>query len=292
MSIKSKVLAGAAALTVVGGMGAFATGTAHAATPSCGSRCIDVFSRAFGTHTTPNFLVDVLRQGDKVGQPIILFRTSNNDPAEDFTIEDRGLVSDYMNAGLVSKTTALHYGGEGCTSYGPQFSGVPGLTAEPNNSTGTNCASYDPDLEAYQIEYSPYGVGSGLCTGTATAASAGTKVVLEPCGVSAKTVWIADYLDGGRGDFDAFIHNYVPLINASQTNFSNPYVLTYPQNGYPTDMPRVQLTTQTLQDTSRGALSNLQLWGYNISVVGENNGGPGGGGPGGPGGGNGGGNAP
>jgi hypothetical protein len=76
MSIKSKLLAGAAALALVGGVGTVGAMTAAAATPSCGQNCIDIFSRAFGTHRTPNFVMDVLRQGAKVGQPIILFRTS------------------------------------------------------------------------------------------------------------------------------------------------------------------------------------------------------------------------
>ena len=86
MSIKGKVLASAATLTLVGGVGmagALSAGTASAATPSCGGSCIDIFSHQFGTHRTPNYVVDVLRQGEKVGQPIILFRTANYDPAED-----------------------------------------------------------------------------------------------------------------------------------------------------------------------------------------------------------------
>ena len=56
-------------------------GTASAATPSCGPSCINLFSYQFGTHKSPNFVVDVLRQGEKAGQPIILFRTANFDPA-------------------------------------------------------------------------------------------------------------------------------------------------------------------------------------------------------------------
>ena len=30
-------------------------------------------------------------------------------------------------------------------------------------------------------------------------------------------------------------HDYVPVINGSDTNFSHPFVMTYPQNGHPTD---------------------------------------------------------
>ena len=93
MSIKSKVFAAAAALTMVGGVGAvgaLTVGTASAATPSCGSSCINVFAKQFGTHQSPNFIVDVLRQGEKAGQPIILFRTANYDPAEDWTVSFQG----------------------------------------------------------------------------------------------------------------------------------------------------------------------------------------------------------
>ena len=55
MSFKSKVLAAAATLTLVGGVGAagaLSAGTASAATPSCGHSCIDIFSHQFGTHRT------------------------------------------------------------------------------------------------------------------------------------------------------------------------------------------------------------------------------------------------
>jgi hypothetical protein len=262
MSIKSKVLAGAAALTMISGMGAIAAaGTANAATPSCGYKCVDVFSRAFGSHNKPGFVLDVLRQGNKVGQPVILFRAANNDPAEDFTVENQGLVSDFETAGLVSKTEALHYGGLGCRHYvPPRFSYQnDGKTVIPDYPgvlvTTPGCGNYYPDLEAYQIEYSPYGVGSGLCVGTGSTKGTG-PVSLQPCGVAANTVWITDYTD-----LHGFTDNYVPLINGAQTNFSNPWVLTYPQNAYPTDMPRAQLTSAGLQTTSRHTLSNFQLWG-------------------------------
>src|SRR5580700_12293693 len=113
MSIKSKVLAAAATLTLVGGAGAagaLGAGTASAATPSCGGSCIDIFSHQFGTHHSPNYAVDVLRQGEKVGQPIILFRTANFDPALDWTFSFQGTVADFFAAGLVSSSLALHYG--------------------------------------------------------------------------------------------------------------------------------------------------------------------------------------
>ena len=172
MSIKSKVFAATAALTLVGGVGAVGAVSASAATPSCGFSCIEVFSHDFGTHHQPNFILDTLRQGEKVGQPQILFRVSNSDPAEDYTISYQGLVSDFFEAGLVSAAVDLHYGSD-----------------LPNANDGF------PDDAAYEIQYAPYGVDSGLCSGVASTAVAGEKVTLEPCGVSSKTVWIVDSAD-------------------------------------------------------------------------------------------------
>ena len=113
MSIKSKVLAAAATLTLVSGVGAagaLTAGTASAATPSCGPSCINLFSHQFGNFASPNYTVDVLRQGEKTGQPIILFRQANFDPALDWTVAFQGLTSDFFAAGLVSSAVALHYG--------------------------------------------------------------------------------------------------------------------------------------------------------------------------------------
>src|SRR5260370_41434760 len=109
MSIKSKVIAAAATLTLVGGVSAVGSLSASAATPSCGASCFNFFSKDFGG--TPNFVVDVFRQGAKVGQPIILFKASNSDPAEDFTFRNEGTVADFLAAGLVAPAVALHYGG-------------------------------------------------------------------------------------------------------------------------------------------------------------------------------------
>ena len=260
MSFKSKVAAATATLTLVGGVGmagALTAGTASAATPSCGPNCINIFSRTFGTHHSPNFVVDVLRQGEKVGQPIILFRTSNADPAEDFTVAFQGNVSDFFAAGLVSAAVNLHYGGGACA---PGTSRVIG-----------NCAPSDDDL-AYELEYAPFGVDSGLCVGVAGTAFQGEGVTLQPCGVSSKTVWIVD--DGGEynfpgGDSPSTVnHGYVPIINGSDTNFSHPFVMTYPNNAYPTDRPRPQLTVQNLTGFSNGfgpivgTVIDTQLWAY------------------------------
>jgi hypothetical protein len=57
------------------------------------------------------------------------------------------------------------------------------------------------------------------------------------------------------------------LINGSGTNFSHPCVLTYPQDAYPTDMPRAQLITLALQGYSNGTIFDRQLWADNLGVL-------------------------
>ena len=256
MSFKSKLLAGAAALTLAGGIGAagLATaGAANAATPSCGVSCIDIFSHNFGTFSNPGFLLDVYKRGQNVGQPIILFRSSNADPALDFTVADQGTVADFLAAGLVSPAVALHYG---CI-HKVNFPDCWGLQTDTN-------------LEAFEVEYAPYGADTGLCAGVAATAVQGEKVSLQPCGVSAKTVWIWDVLDNSVNVVPSFS---IPLINGSDTNFSHPFVLTYPAGSSPTDNPRPQLYVSNLTGFSGnipdglpalGSVSDTQLWNVNL----------------------------
>lgn len=242
-----KTLSSLAAIALAGSTIAFAAGTASAATPSCGKSCIDVFSHDFGTFAQPQFLLDVYKRGQSVGQPVILFRASNSDPAEDWTVADQGTVADFFAAGLVSPQVALHYG---CT--------VPAFPV---------CAApVSENLQAYELEYAPYGADTGLCAGTATAAANGAKISLQPCGTSSRTVWI-----DAAEDSPSTIS--VPLINGSDTNFSHPYVATYPGGSYPTDVPRAQLYTSQLTGFSNGSgpelgtVSDTQLWAWDTGSV-------------------------
>jgi hypothetical protein len=252
MNLKFKVLALAAAagLTLTAGIGI--TATAGAATPSCGNNCIDIFSRAFGTHRTPGYVLDVLRQGARVGQPIILFRTSNTDPAEDIVPSIQGSTSAFYAGGLVGAAVALHYG----------------CTVGTGDFQFPNCTGFVDD-PAIELEYSPYGVDSGLCVGVAATATAGEGVTLQHCGISSKTTWIVDTNDSPA----TLRHGYVPLINGSDTNFSHPFVLTYPGSGFPTDKPRPQLFTSNLTGFSNGigtpigSVDDTQLWGANFGVL-------------------------
>jgi hypothetical protein len=257
MSIKSKVLAAAAVLTLAGATvtaGALTAGTAGAATPSCGIACVDVFSQQFGTHATPGYAVDVLKQGEKVGQPIILFRTADYDPALDFDASFQGTVADFFAAGLVSSSVALHYG---CTT--PAF---------PSCIAPASVNDY-----AFEEQYAPFGVDSGLCAGVAATAFAGEGVTLQPCGVSGKTLWIIDQADSSTGHLTPLLDEYVPLINGSDTNFSQPFVLTYPPDAVPTDKPRAQFTVQNLTGFTNpatgdpeGVLSN-QMFGAVTGIL-------------------------
>ncbi len=67
---------------------------------------------------------------------------------------------------------------------------------------------------------------------------------------------------------------YVPLINGSDTNFSHPFVLTYPNIRYPTDKPRPQVVVTNLTGFSNGpnglelgTVNNDQLWGADFGVL-------------------------
>jgi hypothetical protein len=83
-------------------------------------------------------------------------------------------------------------------------------------------------------------------------------------------VWILDTFDLS---FPAFLHGYFPAINGSDTNFSHPFVLSYPSNGQPTDRPRPQLQVRNLTGFSNGigpivgTVPDNQLWGADFGVI-------------------------
>ena len=162
MSIKSKVLAAAATLTLVGGAaGALAAGPANAATPSCGHRCVNLFSKKFSDvlTTKPGFVLDVFRQAARVGQPVIMFQASNADPAQDFTVS--------LEGGSATSSPP--------TDVPPRWPCTTATTSRGKSSTRQN------------------GVNTGLCVGTPVLGGApgnNTPVSLQACGVKANTVWV------------------------------------------------------------------------------------------------------
>ena len=250
MGLKSKVLAAAATLTLVGGVSTVGMMSASAATPSCGGACVDLFSRVFGTHRTPNFVLDVWRQGAKVGQPIILFRTSDTDPAEDINASFQGFTSDFFGAGLVSAAVELHYGaGLGLPTTRPRATASRttrrSRTSTRRSAWAAACASVLPAP--------PRRTPRSACSRVAS-----RRRLSGSWTPSTRTI--------RRG--------YVPLINGSDTNFSHPFVLTYPSNGYPTDKPRPQLITQNLTGFTGnflvpvlGTVNDNQLWGADFGVL-------------------------
>jgi hypothetical protein len=237
MSIRGKAMAAAAVMTLVGGVSAAGTLAAQAATPSCYEHCIDLFSAKFGTHDFPAFVLDVRQQQARAGQPIVLFPASNSNPGEDFFISKSGLVSGFAAVGLVSSAVAQHFGG----------------TCALVSSKTHRCVRHFPNDHAYVIEYAPRGVPSGLCVGVAKTAADGTKVALEPCNSSPGTTWVVDA--------NAKLGNpSVPLINGSDTNVSDPFVLNYPGSAVPFQRPTPQLRTWKLQRYPHGRIFNNQLW--------------------------------
>ena len=168
-----------------------------------------------------------------------------------FILEVLGTVADFYLAGLVSAGLALHYG---C---------VPNVSPGGPTCFGLNKSFNDP---AFEIEYTPNGQDSGLCVGVASTATQEEGVTLQECGASSKTVWAVDVYDQ---PIQSFFLGYYPLINGSDTNFSQPFVLTYPQSGYPTDKPRPQLQVDNLSGYTTGfppvinypSIDDNQLWG-------------------------------
>ena len=219
MSIKSKLVTAATALTVIAGVGAAGTLTANAATPKCGATCSDFYSRAFGTA----FVFGVPKragQAGQVGQPAILARANRASRGEDFAVDILGTVHDFYHAGLLSR----------------------GLNALYSR------------LFVYEIDYAPGGSLSGLCLGTARAPGAGTRVTLEPCGVTVKTVWIfAPEKKSTR--------TYYALISAATSrNFHHPYSLT-------TLAPGAPLVTAPLAASTTSSAFAHQLWNAERGVL-------------------------
>ena len=186
MPIKTKVLAAAAALTVAGGLSTAGTLPASAATTQCGSACIQIFSKEFGTYTDPGFIESVFLGIPLADVPTILHRASSSDPTGDFIVPQKGMVSMFYAEGMVSAAVNAHYNSE----------------------------------TAVQVEYAPYGHPTGLCAAVATAAYQGEGLSLQPCSTPGTTVFIIDTADATAAG------PYFPIVDASTTDFTHPYTMT------------------------------------------------------------------
>ena len=216
MSIKSKVLAAAAGLILAGGLSAAATLPAGASTTQCGSACVQISSKMYG----PGFVESVFQGIAAAGQPTILHAASDSDPTGDF-INPLGhpvLVSTFYAQGMVSAAVNAHYGSE----------------------------------PAVQVEYAPFGQGTGLCAAVATPAYQNEGLSLQPCSTPGTTVFIIDKNDS-PGTWPAWF----PIVNASTADFTHPYTMTI--DGNPADKPFPQITLQRMHDNPTDVPDN-QLW--------------------------------
>jgi hypothetical protein len=186
MSIKTRVLAAAATLTIAGGASAAVTLPASAATTQCGTACVQIFSSKFGTYANPGFIESVLAGIPAAGVPTGLHRASSSDPAGDFIISQGGSVQTFYAEGMVSAAVNAHFGGE----------------------------------TAVQVEYAPYGKPTGLCSAAAVPAYQGEGLSLQPCTTPGTTVFILDTADSPAGS------SYFPIVNAATTDFAHPFTMT------------------------------------------------------------------
>jgi hypothetical protein len=104
-----------------------------------------------------------------------------------------------------------------------------------------------PDAIGYQYVYAPGGQESDLCLGIAAGSVAhdGAPVSLQPCGVTAVTIWLT-MATGPKAVFS-------PLINGTNVLDGNPYVLT-------ARAPFHQLITDRLVISSGKGPSPSQMW--------------------------------
>lgn len=224
MSIR-KVLLGIAAAASVAVPLAIG-GVAHAATGSCGRNCVDPYSKEWGSHEDLN-----LNGGGfgRVGQTLGLFRASNANIGEDFVYSDEGTVASLAGLGYFSRGVLVHYAAD----------------------------------EAFELAYEPAGLDQDLCVGTASLAPrSGAPLVLEPCGVDARTLWIVAPAKGRTARF-------VNVIAGTTTNFSHPLVWTYPAWASPFDSPRPAIELYTEQTNSRGFTPDYQQWSAKFGVLDE-----------------------
>jgi hypothetical protein len=221
MSISRKLFAVVATLAAAGCIAAACSVSARAATPACGDHCASIFSKELGSYAAPGVVESVLGGQPVVGSPSVLEPASGSASSEDW-MPISGTVSDFYAEGLVSADVNRHYGSERAT----------------------------------QLEYAPFGVGTGLCTGLAAAAYQNEGLTLQPCN-SAQTVWILDLADS-----PATAPAYFPIVSGSTTDFSRPFAMDLPQDEVASDQQILQIHVRHLQFLGNDrALPDRQLWG-------------------------------
>jgi hypothetical protein len=211
MHVASRVCAGIATLALAGSATLAAVPAANAATEACGSNCVALVAEDWG----PGYVTAYAGLDARARH--ITLAAAGQYADEDFQRDYVATVATLYADGLVSGAV-----------------GHAWLTDD-----------------AYEYQYIPDGTSTNLCLGTATTATQGATVSLEPCGVDATTIWIAM-----SGDTQA---GYEPLINGTDTNISTPYVLTCGAVGD-------TLTTTELFMINH-FLSSTQMWQNKFGVL-------------------------
>ena len=215
MSIKTKVLAAAAILPMVGALITAATLPATASTTQCGTACVQISSKLYG----PGFVESAFQGIPAAGQPTIVHAASDSDPTGDF-INPLGhpvLVSTFYAKGMVSAAVNAHYANE----------------------------------PAVQVEYAPFGQATGLCAAVATTAYQNEGLSLQPCSTPGTTVFIIDKNDS-PGTWPAyfpivnasttdFTHPYTMTIDGNPAHKPFPQITLQHMHDNPTDVPDNQL---------------------------------------------------
>jgi hypothetical protein len=173
----------------------------------CGTNCVALYSLSYGDLE----VLAVVGGQQDTGQPVDLLPSSNNG-SENWIVRYEGTVSQFYSAGLMSAGMNQNYGSDG----------------------------------AYEYEYVPYGVISGLCLGVSGNPGNGTLVTLQPCNETAETLWVSDTAaqDGQQ----------LPLIIGTNTDFTEPFVLTVSSTSS-------NATTRSLGGTENGQYWNTEYWG-------------------------------
>jgi hypothetical protein len=205
MSVTGKAALGLAALALAGGAGLAAAAPAGAATAACGTGCMTLFNQDFG-----NGYVAAVATGSPVIGATVRLSAAAASRAEDFQLTDAGNVTDLAAEGLVSPEVGTLYVGE----------------------------------EAYEFQFTPKGVASGLCLGLAAPAHGGGRVTLRRCGVNSRTIWVGDQ-GAQRGRFE-------PLVPGSDTDSTSSLVLTGSVTGRALTVSQVSL--------SDGVTAPDQMW--------------------------------
>jgi len=220
-------LPAAATLAITACLIALTALPAGAATPACGLECGSVFSRELGTYDRPGVVEAIHRGLARVGQPVILKQASSADPSQDI-VPHLAPVSKFHEDGLVSAAVNDRYG----------------------------------DLLAVQQEYAPYGDGTELCVGLAGSPYQHQPLTLQPCGVSARTVWIIDTPD-------SHVEGYFPIVNAGTTTFERPFAMNIRRDEIESGNKTLHIRLARLQFLGAAkTLPDTQLWGFKQGVLG------------------------